>query len=190
MTHHPNHLCEHMGQNGKTSGVVGSCSVATKHNETSIRDWRDGWLWITQSFFHEAIRSLCLDMLSPATVVKHLWEKNLRVERVPLMASTDRGYTSSILWEQQFIKDVMKHSCQKEIKESLNAVMLQKYTLTKFTTKKMKQLLLNCWQSHIWDIKHCCSKLHYAGGSETSDVTSWISKSADRARTRCYICDK
>lgn len=38
MTHHPNHLCEHTGQNGKTSGVTGSCTVATIHNETSIWD--------------------------------------------------------------------------------------------------------------------------------------------------------
>lgn len=57
------------------------------------------------------------------------------------MASTDRGYTSSVLWEQQFIKDVMKHNCQKNQRKiyGLNAVMLQKYTLTKFITKKRKQ---------------------------------------------------
>lgn len=35
------------------------------------------------------------------------------------MASTDRGYTSSVLWEQQFIKDVMKHNCQKKSKKDL-----------------------------------------------------------------------
>lgn len=128
--------------------VTGCCSAATRHTETCYWRWRGGWLWIIQSVFHKAGHSLCLDMLTSAAVVKHLWEKNLRVERVPLIPGTDRGHAGSSLWELQFIRAVTQQLCQKVERKDWwrNGVTIYREHTVWKRNNTTKSVLLKRWQ--------------------------------------------
>lgn len=177
MTHPSDHLCEQkMKKKKKSGGVTGSSPVATKHLETSLWDWRAGWLWITQS----SPRSLCLDMLSPATVVKHLWRKT----------SGEREFR----WCQVLIGGRPAHGCGNGTflgklwnchvkinqlrKDEFKPVCCKRPRWRTLPQRKGNEPMNKCWQSHLLVIRVCYFNIaivYYVGeeGEEKEEEISF-----------------
>lgn len=146
LTHHASHLSEPSDCQNKTSRwrVTGCCSAATKHTETCSWHWRGGWLWIIQSVFSQSRLKPVFGHARFCCSCEISLRENLRVKRVPLISGTDRGHTSSLLWELWFVTVVTQQLSKSRKKRLIDWIL---------TSRQKKALYCNakvipqrkCW---------------------------------------------
>lgn len=155
MTHHASHLCEPCECQKQTKA-----KKQVESNRMFLCGHQTHWnLLLTLTWWLAVNNPIGFPQSGPQPVFGHArfccgcetsLRENLRVERVALIAGTDRGHIGSSPWELQFVRAVTQQFCQKVERRFIEgmASWRQKNTLyynRKLYHKGRKQVLPKCW---------------------------------------------